>query len=137
MKQSVALLMMLLLATGCSKGVSVQGKVVFEDGTPLTQGEVRFMSDNKTFAGSIQKDGTFVMMGTTPNSGIEAGTYNVAITGAFEVIKKDANDEYGTTKSLIEKKFGDPKESGLTCNVEKSMTVEFKVSPPGASGTKP
>ena len=130
MKRFVVLLIVLLLATGCSKGVSVQGKVVFEDGTPLTRGEVRFVSGNTTFSGMIQEDGTFVMMGATPNSGIEAGTYEVAIVGAFEVHKMGANDMYGTTRSLIAAKFSDLKQSGLTCNVERSTTVEFTVSPP-------
>jgi len=131
MGRFVALLMVLLLAVGCSKGVSVQGKVVFEDGAPLTTGEVRLVGGSKTFSGTIQKDGTFVMQGATPGSGIEPGTYKVAIVGAFEVVGgSGADDDYGTTRPLIALKYSDPENSGLTHTVKGNETVEFKVTSP-------
>jgi len=130
MRRFAALLMVLLLAVGCSKGVSVQGKVVFEDGTPLTRGEVRFVDGNKMFSGAIKKDGTFVMVGATPNSGIEPGTYEVAIVGAFEIVSGGADDMYGTARPLIAPKYNDPQTSGLTFTVSGNETAEFTVSPP-------
>ena len=130
MNRFVTVLVLLLLVIGCSKGTSVKGKVVFEDGTPLTRGEVRFVEGNKMFSGTVQKDGTFVMMGATPNAGIDKGTYQVSIAGAFEMESGGADDEYGKSKPLIAAKFSNPETSDLTCTVKGNETVEFKVSPP-------
>ena len=130
MNRVVTLLILLLFIAGCSKGVSVDGRVVFEDGTPLTRGEVRFVSGGKMFSGPIMKDGTFVMQGPTPNSGIEPGTYDVSITGAVEIESGGKDDPYGKSRSLIAQKFADPQTSGLTCTVKGKETVEFKVAPP-------
>jgi len=128
MKQYVATLIVLLCVAGCGQGLSVKGKVVFDDGTPLTRGEVRFHSGNKVFSGTIQKDGTFVMQGAAPQSGLEPGTYEVAIVGTIETTTGD--DGYPRTKPLIAEKFGDPKKSGFICSIKGHESVQFKVTPP-------
>jgi len=128
MNRYAVLLTALLFTAGCGGGTMGTGKVVFDDGTPLTRGEVRFVSGGKMFSGMIKKDGTFVMEGATPKSGIEPGNYEVSIVGAHETTPGD--NGYPQVKPLIAQKFSDPKKSGLTCSVKGNETIEFKVSPP-------
>jgi hypothetical protein len=131
MNRLSALLILLLFAAGCGgKGVPVNGTVVFVFFSPLTRGEVRFVSGSKMFSGPILKDGTFVMQGATPNSGIEPGTYEVSVVGAVEIESGGKDNMYGKSRTLIAQKFNDPQTSGLTCTVKGKASVEFKVTPP-------
>ena len=128
MNRYAVLLAALLLTAGCGDGTTVRGKVVFDDGKPLTRGEVRFASGGKVFSGMIKSDGTFVMEGATPKSGVEPGNYEVFIVGAHETTVGE--DGYPQTTLLVDPKFGDPKKSGLAYSVKGKETVEFKVTPP-------
>jgi hypothetical protein len=82
----------LLLLAGCSnsgrplgKLIPVQGKVLV-DGTPLSEGEVRFepLEKGGDFAakGTIQEDGTYTLT-TAGKPGVPAGKYRAIITPGY------------------------------------------------------
>jgi hypothetical protein len=76
-----------VVMTGCGqtnplsgeKLYPVKGKVVLDDGKPLTTGSTIFVgiSSNISVSAPIGSDGTFEFTGTTP--GLPAGEYRVAI----------------------------------------------------------
>jgi hypothetical protein len=81
----LALLGLLLLgATGCGSGGTypVQGKVVFQDGTPLKGGIVVFESVDHAHIiarGDIAPDGTFELGTKKPGDGALAGKHRVLV----------------------------------------------------------
>jgi hypothetical protein len=78
---TVCVLLSLALA-GCGKNSALQGRVTFEDGTPLTVGTVVFSSADGLARGQIQPDGTYRVGTLKAHDGILPGTYRVFIIGA-------------------------------------------------------
>jgi hypothetical protein len=77
---SVLLIMGIAVLCGCSKNVSVTGKIVFEDDkSPLTHGIVTFESSTFMARGGIKSDGSYTMGAETEGNGVPPGKYKVVI----------------------------------------------------------
>ena len=118
---------------GCGQGVTVQGKVSFPDGTPLTVGEVVFQTETLMASGRIQPDGTYTLVGAKEGDGIPPGRYGVRIVNAYD----SSNTPPGASPMdalppipLIDEKFEKTETSGLTCEVKGAQTFDITVTPP-------
>jgi hypothetical protein len=67
---------------GCGKNVPLQGKVLYDDGTPITVGMVNFTTDKNLSRGKIQPDGSYAMGTKKEKDGLPPGIYKIYITGA-------------------------------------------------------
>jgi hypothetical protein len=128
-----ALLGFVILLTGCSSNTKVTGKVMFEDGTPLTTGEVRFEASGGFLAsGRIQPDGTYTMGSLTEKDGVPKGSYKVSVFAMeYPDVKPGADlTKVPSPKSLVAKKFTSGETSGLECKVDGKTTFDIKVEKP-------
>ena len=125
-------LLTLVWVAGCGPNVGVTGKVTFEDGTPLTVGEVRFETDTFTSSGKIQSDGTYRLGSTGVDDGIPKGTYGVTVRAMDSSGFKPGMrpDQAPPPKSLIDLKYGTVKTSGLTCDVNGATKFDITVQKP-------
>ena len=122
----------LLLLVGCGKNVRVDGKVTFEDGSPLSTGTVIFTSGASQFTAPIESDGSYRAGTTNPGDGLPSGTYQVHITGAAKPGQLSARGAMlAPPELLIDSKFTRPETSGLTVEVKGRMTYDIPVTPPG------
>ena len=131
---------LLPVALGCGSQASVSGKVTFEDGTPLTTGEVRFEAEGFMASGRIQPDGTYRIGTVSDTDGVPKGTYGVTVqaldnsggtSGAPSMAVAPGDAPAGPPpKSLIDTAFGSVHTSGLTCEVQKSRTFDITVRRP-------
>jgi hypothetical protein len=114
-------LIALVVAAGCGSGTGrVEGKLVWEDGTPAKQlegSEVVFESAELKVSsrGVIGKEGEFMLRTAKPDDGCPVGSFQVAVVE----FRKNANQE-GTllVPAILDEKFGDLKTSGLTATVK-------------------
>jgi hypothetical protein len=72
---------------GCGKNVPLRGKVLYDDGTPITVGTVNFTTDTHLSRGKIQPDGSYVMGTNKDKDGLPPGNYKIYITGAEMAIE--------------------------------------------------
>ena len=68
-------LLLLLVGCGGSGGQTINGKISFTDGAPLSRGVVVLVSEEFSYRGVVTPDGSYEVLG------VQSGTYNVAITG--------------------------------------------------------
>ena len=121
--------------SGCSGNASVTGLVKFDDGTPLTIGEVIFESSTLEARGPINSSGKYAMETNKAGDGIPPGQYRVYIGGAVEATGKDISvgargDSRPEMRPVIDEKFTQPATSGLTCDVKGSQKFDITVSKP-------
>jgi hypothetical protein len=100
---------------GCGDGhpkrVPVAGQVLI-DGTPLTHGEIEFVSKmGRPSIGRLDKDGRFRLTCYTENDGALLGEHQLAIT-AGEGINESK------TRWFAPKKYSDPRTSGLAQQID-------------------
>jgi hypothetical protein len=118
-------------ASGCGKGLHpVRGKVVYEDGSPMTEGFVICeMKDGDTpvmARGEIQSDGTFQLGTLKPRDGAHPGKYRVLVmpNGRTEA-------EEHSLPPVLDRKFQSYNTSGLVLDVQEgSNEVTFRVAKP-------
>ncbi|HVK08874.1 MAG TPA: hypothetical protein VM597_08875 [Gemmataceae bacterium] len=117
---TLAALALLAGVAGCgSDRYPVTGRVMYEDGIPVTEGNVIGHSGEGpsavTVQGSVQPDGTFEWGTDKPGDGARPGKYRVA------VIPRGLGDAEMAAGMLpaVDSKFEDPKTSG----------IEFEVKP--------
>jgi len=112
----LSMLLACLLLCGCaSDHEPLSGTVTYEDGSPLTLGEVIFVTDSFQAVGTIQSDGTYTVGSLDIDDGLPAGTYRVYISNAVDLgeeIDSEADD-----KPLVAEKFTSADTSGLTCDI--------------------
>jgi hypothetical protein len=120
---------LVVLITGCSGKTQVSGKVTFDDGSPLTVGEVRFESTGFLASGKIQSDGTYQLGSVGKSDGVPNGSYKVSIFAMEEsginpgMLPGDAP----VPKSLVTEKYRSGETSGLVCEVNGSTTFDITV----------
>ena len=130
-----------ILLCGCGRGprtYPVTGKVVFDDGTPLTSGGVVFselvvaegVATNAR--GAIDGDGRFRLTTFKDNDGALPGKHRLLVRA-----DRDADDYLKRgiiPKPVIDERFESYDTSGLECTVEQGQN-EFTlvVDPPGKS----
>lgn len=131
-------LLAIFVCPGCFNGnVHVTGKVVYPDGTPLTTGQVVFTDDFHLGKSDINEKGEYSLHSYRRNDGIARGIYKAYITGAmrFERVDVDSKEiEKGYLApivELIDRQFTNPDASGWLFDVQKNMTIDLVVYPPG------
>jgi hypothetical protein len=115
----VVAVLALVALPGCggSKMRPVHGKVRFPDGTALDQGKVVLNAVDGLHgasSGPLGKDGSFEMSSLKKGDGVPIGKYRVSIVGAAEAPK---GDTAGPPKYLIDPRYVDPAQSGITFDV--------------------
>ncbi len=105
---------------GCGKGrYPVHGKVVREDGLPITESMVIFesvdQSPNITARADVEADGAYELGTRSPGDGAPAGKYRVKVTPLV------SNPDEPTRAPAFDPRFADFNTSGL----------EFEVKPGG------
>ena len=122
---------------GCGEGhpptYTVQGKVVFSDGSPVPGGMIMFRSGSVAGSvfnatGIIQDDGSFQMTTFKPNDGAVAGVHQVIVQEAAPNIDFQSPAAAAT---LIDPRYSRYETSGLQVTVEEQdndFTIE--VGPP-------
>ena len=105
----------------------LEGKVSFEDGTPLNLGSVCFLREGFLARGEIQSDGSYVVGSLESDDGLPPGTYQVYIDGA-EV--ENPRSPSGVS-AVIAKELTSPQTSGLSVTIpHEGRTFDIKVSEP-------
>jgi hypothetical protein len=120
----------LVAACGCGSPdmAAVTGTVKYEDGSPVTGGEVILHpTDDPNLTsplGYIQPNGTFALFTSRPGDGVRIGRYKVAVT--------PPTDDYGPKNPLpIDTKFANPNTSGIEFEVKPgSNTLDITVHRP-------
>ncbi|MDR1053082.1 MAG: hypothetical protein LBL39_02810 [Planctomycetaceae bacterium] len=128
----------MLLSISCLLGCGVSnppvsGKVTFEDGTPLTSGEVIFAlsGGEEYFAkGKIGDDGTYSLHEYTigkesGKSGCKAGDFKVFISGT-SIIKMDEKTK--ATTHIIDQNYANKDKTPLKVKVPGEV-YDFKIPP--------
>jgi hypothetical protein len=106
----------------------VTGTVRYDDGTPVTGGEVTLhpADDPKlpTGVAYIQPDGRFAVFTEKPGDGVRTGKYKVGVA--------PPTDDYGPRNPRpIDPKFADPATSGITFEVKPGPnTLDVTVTRP-------
>ncbi|MDR1485103.1 MAG: hypothetical protein LBT09_09810 [Planctomycetaceae bacterium] len=129
---------LLLLLSGCSGNIKVDGTVKYVDGSALTTGTVIFGNGKNQYQGDIKNDGTFRIEGIKTGSGIPKGKYNVWLANTTIVeykMKKNSNGEDVADKRIetvnVIQKFNSPETSGLSADVDAShKNFDFIVERP-------
>jgi hypothetical protein len=105
---------------GCGGGrtASVEGKLVWADGTPakeLAGGVVMFQTaDGATkMHGVIGPDGAFELADAVPE-----GTYQVYVSETLPVLRETDTEGAVLGPPKMDPRFGDPKTSGLTATIQ-------------------
>ena len=126
----------LVLLTGCSKYCPVSGNVTYPDGTPVTAGTVIFSTPTTQAKGTIKPDGSYRLTSINPNDGVLPGSYSVYLNAAVlteptTVVRPDGRGAKTTVKvtKITTPKFTTPN-SGITCDVKKSMKFDFQIDSP-------
>jgi hypothetical protein len=103
---------------------SVEGKVIFKDGSPVNAGIVEFQtttSEGKKLnaSGEIQPDGTYVLGTFEEDDGAVEGLHR-AIVRAFPTISKDSKpDERQQSRPIIHSRYENYATSGLEFRVHR------------------
>ena len=115
----LAALAFLAGVAGCRGGqYPVHGRVVYEDGSPVTEGIVigeKVEGDRRVKAqGSVQSDGTFSWGTQSPGDGAEPGKYRVVVVPRA-VGEKEASQG---VRPAVDRKFSNPQTSGIDFEVK-------------------
>ncbi|MFI4874698.1 MAG: hypothetical protein ACIALR_05150 [Blastopirellula sp. JB062] len=121
----ISLFCLIALLAGCSGngGSEVIATVKFQDGTPLTTGQVRIISDEFETFGYVQEDGT-VDLGRI-DGGVPDGVYQASID-AYAASGKSG----GFGKSLVAAKYRSYETSGITIEVSGDREIEIVIDRP-------
>ena len=89
--------------------------LTFSDGNPVTFGVVIFTTETFQSSGEIKEDGSYRMGSVGTKDGVPPGEYKVYVGGAT---KPDPTDPIGMRRlRLVQDKYYDPEDSGLTITV--------------------
>ena len=120
-------LLILLLCVGCGKNFPLKGKVLDEDGNPITVGMVNFTSEKGLSRAKIQSDGSYTVGTLKETDGLPPGKYKVYVSGAEIAVASKAPTRYDTMgqpmpqmagyKKLVATKYTTEANTPLTCEV--------------------
>lgn len=139
-----AIVLMALALSGCGSRAEISGKALFEDGTPVTKGQVRAHVDGVDLRGNITSDGSFTLYELKPGDGGPTGKeYIVWLANTAEAIpstEKIKDPDTGvmvpmpdTVLPLVESSYTSVKTSPLRLNIPKGakqFVYEIKVKKP-------
>ncbi len=122
---------------GCGARAQVSGKVLYEDGSPVSKGKVSGESeDGIRISAPIGADGAYSLYELAPGDGVPAGkTYKLWITGVNEVKpsgEKMRDPDLGTvdvmvTIPLIHSDFTSPQFTKLTLKVPGGGSIDHEI----------
>ncbi|MDR3197288.1 MAG: hypothetical protein LBU34_05405 [Planctomycetaceae bacterium] len=131
------LFFMSLTLSGCSYLYTVEGRITFEDGTPLTIGTILFEDDG----GGYTAHGTIDTKGHYSVNRIRHGVNRIYILGAVQVsheknsVSNNRHNAKQHIEQLIDMKYRSPETSGLICKVDGNMTHNIIVTKPKIAET--
>jgi len=131
---------------GCGGRAQVSGKITFEDGSPLTVGDVAAEStDGVRVIGTLAEDGTYTLFEGKPGDGIPSGRqYKIFIANAVQIIPskqmiKDEREGGGmmpgpdTVIPLIQADYSIPSTTPVTLDIPRGspkITHDITVKKP-------
>ena len=120
-------LLILALCVGCGKNVPLKGKVLDEDGNPITAGTVNFVSDKGLSRAKIQPDGSYTVGTLKETDGLPPGKYKIYVTGAEVAVAPSGPvrldvmgqpmQQLAGYKKLVATKFTTEADTPLTCEI--------------------
>jgi len=114
----------LVALAGCGESkVQVSGKVTFEDGTPITSGQVLFSTGEYAVTGDIKSDSTYKLGERKDGDGIRPGKYTVSVVNVTKPDPTSPDPQRPNMISLTDESFS------KQVDVVKSMTVDLQVPP--------
>lgn len=117
---------------GCnSQGwVPAGGKVVYEDGSPVTSGSVVFTTESFMATGNINHDGTYALSSLKEGDGLPVGMYTVLVSAS----EPSANNSE-VSVDLVDPVYANRKQALLKATVEKGgkNQFDFTVKKPASS----
>jgi hypothetical protein len=118
-----------LMFIGCGDGraerVPVTGTVVYR-GQPVAGAEVMFMSKSGRPARAITDErGRFELSSYATGDGAILGEHTVLVVKKVEANPGRTKNPYAPTRDVLPVRYGSPKDSGLTANVEKGAENDF------------
>ena len=122
---------------GCSGNVKVTGRVTYENGQPLTIGQVVFTDDFYMGKSDLDKNGEYSIHSMRRNDGLKKGVYRAFISSAYrfektEAIKDPLQDyRFDTPVLLVDMQFTNPDTTGWVFDLKKNSRIDFVVYPPG------
>ena len=132
--RSWLMVLVVLSISGCQGGGAEPSRVtgtVTYDGSPLTRGSLRAVSESGTaVTGKIGADGRFEL-GSRTGKGVPPGSYKVAVL-VFEMGTADHPEE--ERQSLVPQHYTEPELSGLTFQVAGRAPVEIELELTGSRG---
>ncbi|MGL6193235.1 MAG: hypothetical protein ACRC2T_00265 [Thermoguttaceae bacterium] len=125
----------LFAVAGCGKYVPVSGTVKYEDGTPVTAGDVVFATGNEIARGKIGSDGSYRMTSIKPNDGVLRGEHKVYLENVMKIDMNISGEgqntrAIGSPTLLVDTKYMRPETSGLTCTVKSRTKFDITVEKP-------
>lgn len=97
--------------------------------SPVTTGEVIFVTESFQAVGTIQEDGTYTVGSLEMADGLPPGTYRVYISDAVDLGEDIDSPE--DDKPLVAEKYTAADTSGLTCEVPaENNRFDITVTPP-------
>lgn len=123
----IGLFCLFLPALGCGDNCSLKGKVVYsDDQSPVTHGQICFVSDKGIARGTIDNNGNYVVGSVGTKDGLPPGTYRVYLT-TTELLEPSPGGGLPKITPQIDVKYTKAETSGLTVEVKKSMTYDIEV----------
>ena len=139
------ILIVLLIAVGCSDKVPLRGTITFsDDDSPLPTGTVFFVTPTFQAQGAIREDGSYIVGSERLTDGLPPGTYRIFLSGTT-LVEHHQTRPLGQTcpvtgdnidhrfqeeirTSLLHERYRDPETSGLEVTVDRSTrTFNFQV----------
>lgn len=116
----------LLLFSGCGNGnVRLSGKVMLDDGSPVSKGTIYFINGDFQASGDINQDGSFVVGSLGTKDGLPPGDYTVYFGGV------NVQQDSGAIERIINEKYEMVGTTDLKYSITSSTrTLDIKVEKP-------
>jgi len=114
---------------GCSQHVPLSGKVTFsDDGSPVTFGNVFFLTPATVAQAGIREDGTYTVGSIKETDGMPKGEYQVYLVVEQLTTREAGGQSENVYTSLIDPRHTNPETSGLTFTADgKTRTFNITV----------
>ncbi|HBT77539.1 MAG TPA: hypothetical protein DEB39_11610 [Planctomycetaceae bacterium] len=122
---SIFFLSLLAVVAGCSKKVSVEGRVTFPDGAPLTVGTVVFEMDHYQVVGPLDQDGRYRLGEIRPGDGVLRGRYGVRVHA-----ETGGTSDGAPIVKYVAPKYENTETSELSCEIKGKTVFDFTVERP-------
>jgi hypothetical protein len=123
-RRGVLILLIAAVICGCNDKYPVQGKVQFNDGTPVAAGMVIFTDEQGTSGGygAIRPDGSFEITYDHPRDGLPKGTYRVSVRPPSPWSMTDAQKRTALPRGGVALKYLQPETSEIMVKIDRKRT---------------